>query len=231
MLAYATEHAVLTIISPAILDESLLPLPWNRIPAMSAVKIDPVKLLGPWVEGYVLERQHTVSSEFLGHDSFGNSQFDTKRSELGELVYRLKNRGDTTALDPIAETAVQFIKGWNPRFDLIVPVPPSRPRAYQPVVEIARAIGTRLSKPCEQGAVVKTSETPELKDVFDYSQRVKLLEHAFRANGDLVLRERVLLVDDLYRSGATATIVANSLLAAGASAVYMLAMTKTRTRT
>ena len=38
----------------------------------------------------------------------------------------------------IAETAVQFIKGWAPPFDLIVPVPPFRKRlAYQPVVEIA----------------------------------------------------------------------------------------------
>src|SRR2546428_5645896 len=72
---------------------------------MSAVKIDPMKLLGPWADGYVLERQHTLTSEFLGHDSFGNPQFDTKRTELGELVFRLKNRNDKNTLDPIAETA------------------------------------------------------------------------------------------------------------------------------
>jgi hypothetical protein len=53
---------------------------------MAAVKVDPLRLSGPWSDGYVLERQHTLSSEFLGHDGFGNPQFDTKRSELGELV-------------------------------------------------------------------------------------------------------------------------------------------------
>ena len=58
---------------------------------MAAVKIDPMKLPGPWADGYVLERQHTLTSDFLGHDSFGNPQFDTKRTELGELVFRLKN--------------------------------------------------------------------------------------------------------------------------------------------
>ena len=42
--------------------------------------------------------------------------------------------------------------------------------------------------------------------------------------------QRLLLVDDLYRSGATAAIVAKELMGAGASAVYFLAMTKTRTR-
>lgn len=137
---------------------------------MAAVKIDPMKLAGPWSDGYVLERQHTLTSDFLGHDSFGNPQFDTKRTELGELVFRLKNRNDKNTLDPIAETAVQFIKGWAPSFDLIVPVPPSRKRlAYQPVVEIAKAIGARLSKPVTTAAVSKIKDTPELKDVLTIS--------------------------------------------------------------
>jgi len=75
---------------------------------MCAVRIDPLKLPGPWADGYVLERRHTLSSEFLGHDSFGNPQFDTKYSELGELVFRLKNRNDRNTLDLIAETAVNY---------------------------------------------------------------------------------------------------------------------------
>jgi len=180
----------------------------------------------------VLERQHTVSSEFLGHDAFGNPEFDTKRSELGELIFRLKNRNDKNTVDSIADTAVQFIEGWNPSFDMIVPMPPSRKRlAYQPVVEIAVAIGKRLSKPVNVSAVNKVKDTPELKDVFDYQQRMKLLDGAFAVDAAAVKGKRVLLVDDLYRSGATAAVVAQALLAAGAAAVYMLAMTKTRTRT
>ncbi|MCX6544141.1 MAG: ComF family protein [Acidobacteria bacterium] len=199
---------------------------------MSAVKVDPMKLQGPWADGYVLERQHTLSSEFLGHDSFGKPQFDTKRAELGELVFRLKNRSDRNTLDSIAETAVRFIESWNPTFDLIVPMPPSRKRAaYQPVVEIAMAIGKRLSKPVSTAAVNKIKDTPELKDVFDYQQRLKLLQGAFHVNHGAVGDKRILLLDDLYRSGATATVVAQDLVGGGAAAVYMLAMTKTRTRT
>lgn len=129
---------------------------------MPAVAINPMQLQGPWADGYVLERQHTLSSEFLGHDSFGNPQFDTKRTALGELVFRLKNRSDKNTLDSIAETAVQFIEGWNPPVDLIVPMPPSRKRAaYQPVVEIAMALGQRLAKPVSTVAVNKIKDTPD----------------------------------------------------------------------
>lgn len=198
---------------------------------MAIVKIDPVRLAGPWSDGYVLERQHTISSEFLGHDSFGNPQFDTKRSELGELVFRLKNRNDKTTVDSIADTAVEFLKAWKPAIDLIVPVPPSRKRAYQPVIEIANAIGGRLGRPISDAAIKKVKDTPELKDIFDYAQRIKLLDGAFEVDGSAVQGKDILLIDDLYRSGATATIAANALLCAGAKSVRMLAMTKTRTRT
>ena len=172
-----------------------------------------------------------MSSTLIGHDSNGNPQFDTKRSEVGELVYRLKNRSDRKALAPIVEAAVEFIKGWAPEVDAIVPVPPSRKRAYQPVVEIAKAIGRLLSVPVDLAAIVKAKDTPELKNVFDFKERTTALQGAFKVNEKAVRGKRILLVDDLYRSGATASIVATALIAGGATTVYMLAMTKTRTRT
>ena len=199
---------------------------------MPVVKIDPIRISGPWQDGYVLERRHTLSSEFLGHDSFGNAQFDTKRSELGELVFRLKNRDDKNTLDPIADTAVQFLGRWSPGVELIVPMPPSRKRsAFQPVAEIALAIGVRLETPVDTSVIGKTKNTPELKDVFDYQERLKLLNGVFHVNDEIARGKRILLVDDLYRSGATATVVAQNLITGGAATVFMLAMTKTRTGT
>jgi hypothetical protein len=75
-----------------------------------APKIDPRKLRGPWAAGYVLERQHTLRSEFLGHDSHGHPQFATERSELGELIFRLKNRNDETSLPDIADAAATLLE-------------------------------------------------------------------------------------------------------------------------
>ncbi len=197
---------------------------------MVAANIDPLKLEGPWADGYVLERQHTLSSEFLGHDSFGHPRFDSKRSDLGELVFLLKNRNDRATLGPLSETAAAFITQWKVPVDAIVPVPPSRKRAFQPVVEIAKSLGEQISRPILVSAVTKVRETPQLKDVFDYAERKKLLEGAFAVDREAIRGLRLLLLDDLYRSGATATVVARELLAAGAGSVYFLAMTKTRTR-
>lgn len=56
--------------------------------------------------------------------------------------------------------------------------------------------------------------------MFDYPERTKLLEGAFQVDTDAVRGKRILLVDDLYRSGASATVVAQALLAGGASAVH-----------
>ena len=179
----------------------------------------------------MLERQHTLTSTLIGHDSNGNPQSDTKRSELGELVFRLKNRNDRKALAPIAEAAVEFVQRWSPKVDVVVPVPPSHRRTYQPVVEIAKAIARLLRQPVDLTAIVKSKQTPELKDVFGFDERTAALQGAFKVNEKSVQGKRILLVDDLYRSGATASIVARTLMSGGAASVHMLAMTKTRTGT
>lgn len=195
---------------------------------MVAVPIAPVIISGPWDEGYALDR-HTISSDFLGHDQFGNPMFDTKRTALGELVFRLKNRNDQSTIGAIADTLVKFIKDRKLKFDLILPVPPSRERPFQPTVEIARAVGAQLDIPKRAKYVRKVKKTPELKNVLDYSERVKLLKDAFEVD-PRVKGQRVLLLDDLYRSGATIKAVARAVQSAEAKHLTALAVTKTRTR-
>lgn len=61
------------------------------------INISPIKLPGNWFEGFALDL-HTISSEFLGYDEYGHEVFDTKRSEMGELLYRLKYGSDKSVL-------------------------------------------------------------------------------------------------------------------------------------
>jgi hypothetical protein len=91
------------------------------------VKVNPRKLRGPWTDGFALD-VHTTGSNFLGYNAYGHPEFDTARSPLGDLVYRLKNRGDRSAIEPIVETVVEFLKTWHLKVDAIVPVPPSNTR-------------------------------------------------------------------------------------------------------
>ena len=50
-------------------------------------------------------------------------------------------------------------------------------------------------------------------------------------NGGAIKGKRVLLIDDLYRSGATLATATQALRQAGASYVGVLTMTKTRSNT
>jgi competence protein ComFC len=111
---------------------------------------------------------------------------------------------------------------------LIIPMPPSTVRAVQPVAQVARELGKKLNKPFLLDAIRKTRETPGLKGVLDPEERRELLDGAFEVDQSQVNGKGVLLVDDLYRSGATANAVTIALLGAGAPRVYFLAATRTR---
>ncbi len=195
-----------------------------------SVEIHPKKIRGKWAEGYALDL-HTASSTFLGYDGYGHPQFETVRSELGELLYKLKYRADPSAVDSIAETAAEFLKEkWNIDVDLIVPVPPSdTSRKRQPVLEVATAISGRTGIELCLDGVVKVKQTPQLKNVFDFKERVAALEGAFTVEKAKIQGKRVLLFDDLFRSGATMNTITECLTRdGGAEVVYALTLTRTR---
>lgn len=155
--------------------------------------------------------------------------FETQRPELGERLYQLKYRGDRSAVAPIAQAAAGFVQGWSPGIDVIVPAPPSRFRAVQPLFEIAAALGELLGFPVDAASVKKARETPELKDLYEYGKRLEALAGAHAIDGDSLRGRRLLLLDDLYRSGATLNALTRLVRAeAGASAVFALALTRTR---
>ena len=67
------------------------------------ISIDPKPLTGPWKQGFALD-VHTLSSELIGYNEWGHEVFNTKRSEIGELLYRLKYRSERATVPVIVET-------------------------------------------------------------------------------------------------------------------------------
>jgi competence protein ComFC len=191
------------------------------------VQTNPMKIPGSWKEGYVLD-YHTKSSDFVGYDEYGHPLFNTVRTPVGDLLYQLKYKGQKAALTDLVAIAAEFIRGWGPPVKAIVPVPPSRSRSAQPVMRIAQGIGTLLGIPVYD-VVQKAPTAKELKDVFDYHERLKLLANAHSVTSTDVRGKAVLLVDDLYRSGATLNAVTASLISQGkVREVYAFCPTRTR---
>lgn len=127
------------------------------------VSINPRLILGNWVKGYALDL-HTLSSTYIGDDGSGHPKFETKRSEIGELLFQLKNRSDLSAVPEIIAATEKFMKEWQPPVDIIVPVLPSSARTIQPVMVLAQALSKHLHLPLSE-MVRKTRETPQLKEI------------------------------------------------------------------
>ena len=78
-------------------------------------------------------------------------------------------------------------------------------------------------------AVTRTREVQELKGVYDYNERIGLLAGVHAIDAQKVRGRRILLFDDLFRSGATMNAISMALYdQAGATEVFALTITRTR---
>lgn len=185
-----------------------------------------ISLEGNWRVGKAYDL-HTTSSTYLGVNELGHDKFDTTRSEMGELVYQLKYRGDKDAVSKIVDLLDGI--GGIENFDCIVPIPATKKRPYQPVELIALALGEQRGVGVLNDLLTNEGDE-ELKGVTDPVARDEMLEKALSLSGpERVAGKKVILVDDLYRSGATLRIATDLLYREGkAEAVSVLTMTKTR---
>jgi predicted amidophosphoribosyltransferase len=96
------------------------------------------------------------------------------------------------------------------------------------MIEIATQLGATLHIPVDTGTLNKTAPTSQMKDIGNYADRVKALEAVFVV-GKEFRGKTVLLIDDLFQSGATMNVAARVIRKQGeAKAIYALALTRTR---
>lgn len=122
------------------------------------------------------------------------------------------------------------MRAWKVNVEVVIAVPPSRARAAQPLVDVAQRLAKELDLRLDTESLKKTRETPQLKSVNDYSKRLELLAAAFSVQGAALNGRRILLFDDLFRSGATLNAITKTLKDSGAAAVFTLTLTRTRSK-
>jgi predicted amidophosphoribosyltransferase len=187
-----------------------------------------IKIDGNWKAGYAIDL-HNISSIYLGDSFDGQPQFDNDRSEMGELINRLKYHSDETAVPKIIELINKNLKNIT-AVDFIIPVPPSNlKRAFQPVYKIVEELSKSSTVPLLKDVVSK-SNIEELKSITNPAQREAILRNSLKLNPQIDIENKIiLLIDDVYRSGATVRAVTDLLYnQAKVKSVYVLTMTKTR---
>lgn len=110
-----------------------------------------------------------------------------------------------------------------PRDTIVVPVPLHarrlRARGYNQAELLAQACAGAVRRPCVAGALVRHKDTA-VQATLRISERMSNLGNAFSVRAPNLVRQRfVLLVDDIFTTGATASAATIALLRAGARGV------------
>lgn len=199
--------------------------------ARSVININPQEIHGNWRAGYALDL-HTVSSCLLPDEGY-----DTERTQIGEWVFQVKYRSDRSKIRPLAEIAAKFVKeefvvNDHRVLDYLnaaIPAPRSDPtKEFRPVSEIAQEIGRILNLPVYTNYLIKVTPTRDLKNVPD-SEKPAELQGTFDVESYQLQQKVVLLIDDIYDSGATLTELTDVLhKRGGVSRVLVLTFTQTR---
>ena len=128
-----------------------------------------------------------------------------------------------------AETMARLMtRHLPPGADLLIPVPLHRwrlwSRGYNQAALIAAALSDAATVPCASDLLVRKRQTAVLRGLSGAARR-RAVRGAFAVPADKRTRIRdrhVVLIDDVYTSGATADACVHVLLAAGATRVSVL---------
>jgi len=113
----------------------------------------------------------------------------------------------------------------------IVPVPlhhkRAKARGFNQAGVIARSLSAAVSLPVDEISLVRTEHTARHRAGMDARDRRESVESAFAVSYPaLIAGERILLIDDVFTSGATVSACARVLLGAGATDVYVLTIAR-----
>jgi ComF family protein len=162
----------------------------------------------------------------------GARSFGYYTGELTSIVQGMKFSGRRNLAGLLAPLlTATFYDTWNrEQVDLVVPVPlhskRKRDRGYNQSELLARSLARQIAVPLEKGALVRTRPTLPQVGLTD-AQRLENVRGAFRcALPRRVSGKRVLLIDDVMTTGATASSAARALLEGGASRVSVLTVAR-----
>ncbi|MCS7325040.1 MAG: ComF family protein [Thermoflexales bacterium] len=156
------------------------------------------------------------------------------RAPLAEAIHAFKYK----ATPQLAELfAALMARAWHISHAetlpfVLVPVPlhprRQRERGYNQSELLAKALSASLGFAVARQALRRTRHTAQQAQLADDAQRQANVHGAFAANPRAVYAKPILLVDDVYTTGATLSACAEALLAAGASQVAALTLARAR---
>lgn len=144
-------------------------------------------------------------------------------------IHQLKYESHFAVAEPLAELMASAWQPHWPPIDMIVPVPlhqkRQQKRGYNQSALLAEQLGHIQAIAFADDALYRVRfTTPQVG--LNSQERKHNVDDAFWAT-EIAQNKRVLLIDDVYTTGATMTAAAAALKRAGATAVYGYALART----
>jgi competence protein ComFC len=137
-------------------------------------------------------------------------------------VHRFKYEGWRRLAEPLAQLLAErlVVEGVAARWVVAVPLHPARmrQRGFNQADLLSRELRRRLVLGAPPGVLVRTRETPPQVG-HDRRRRLSNVRDAFAWQGDDLMGESILIVDDVATTGATLDACASALRAAGSGPV------------
>ena len=154
------------------------------------------------------------------------------RSVSGSL-YRFKYDGRREYADfygeGMARAMDRFLRETGPRHapELLIPVPCSakriRKRGYNQAALLARRLSGKTGIPAPEGLLIRSRDTRAMRGMTAAERQINL-KRTFHVYGNGVRLKSIMLIDDIYTTGATIDACAGALLEAGAEEVSFLTL-------
>ncbi len=150
---------------------------------------------------------------------------------LQQAIWSLKYENCPPLADPLSHRLAARLLALDWTFDILVPVPLHtsrlRERGYNQSQLLAAHLAQQVSQPCLPTAVHRQRQTTAQVGLSALERQTNM-QDAFIANPQLVSGKTLLLIDDVFTTGATLAACAQAALDAGAVAVYGLTLTTAR---
>ncbi len=152
---------------------------------------------------------------------------------LREAIHRWKYEGKTSLTPYFGQWMVEGLSHyWNPKeLDLLIPVPLHkhrlRDRGFNQALLLVKEIHSQIGIPYLKRALRKRKPTPPQVDL-NGLERERGVKGAFEiTERDKIVEKSILLIDDVYTTGATVNECAKILLEGGAKRVDVLTLART----
>ncbi len=152
---------------------------------------------------------------------------------IKSLIWHLKYRNRATLSEPLSKLAINYLDKLSlPIAHFItIPIPLSearqRERGYNQAELIAKIIAGRYGLPIETSALIRQRHGKPQAEIKGWDERKKNIAGSFGIlHPELIKDKNILLVDDVFTSGATIAEAAHQLKDFGAKKIIALVIAK-----